>query len=107
VRAERGSVTAEFAIAMPVVLATVALCAAVVIGAAASAGLAASAASAARLVARGDDPGAAGLPAGTAVSIEPQGSTTCVRLTASDGALSAIGVRISARACALDERTDE
>ncbi|WP_349627038.1 hypothetical protein [Leifsonia sp. C5G2] len=99
--------TAEFAIAMPVVLTCVALCVAVVIGAAAQAGLVASAAAAARLVARGDDPGAAGLPAGTAVSVEPQGSATCVRLTASEGALSAIGVRISARACALDERSDE
>jgi len=100
-------VTAEFAIAMPVVLACVALCAAVVIGAAANAGLAASAAAAARLVARGDDPGGAGLPAGTAVSIEPDGRATCVTLIAPEGALSAIGVRASARACALDEGTDE
>lgn len=99
--------TAEFAIATPVVLACVALCVAVVIGAAAHADLAASAAAAARLVARGDDPGGAGLPAGTAVSVEPEGRTTCVSLTASDGALSVIGVRISARACALNEEIDE
>lgn len=106
-RGERGSVTAEFAIATPVVLACVALCVAVVVGAAAHAGLAASAAAAARLAARGDDPGGAELPAGTAVSVEPRGSTTCVKLIAPEGALSIIGVRISARACALDEGSDE
>lgn len=100
---DRGSVTAEFAIAVPVVLACVALCVAAVLGAAEHAALSGTAASAARLVARGDDPGLAGLPPGTAMTVEPEGSTTCVRLTASDGALAGIGIRLSARACALDE----
>ncbi|RDV45432.1 hypothetical protein DOE76_06230 [Leifsonia sp. ku-ls] len=104
---DTGSVTAEFALTVPAVLACVALCVAVVIGAASYAGLAASAAAAARLVARGDDPAGAGIPEGSAVSIEPEGRTTCVRLTAREGALSAVGVHISARACALDEGKDE
>lgn len=104
---EAGSVTAEFAIAVPAVLACVALCVAVVLGAAANAGLVASAAAAARLAARGDDPSAAGLPAGAAVSLEPQGRTTCVRVTAPTSALSGLGIRVSARACALDEGSEE
>jgi len=99
---QRGSVTAEFAITVPAVLGCVALCVAAVVGAAAHAGLAGSAAAAARLAARGDDP-AAVVPHGAAMSVEPEGSTTCVRLSAQDGLLARLGVPLTARACALDE----
>jgi hypothetical protein len=97
-------VTAEFAVALPAVLACIALCVGAASGAAQLAGLTAGAAAAARLAGRGDDPGSAPVPDGAGMTVERDGSTVCVRLIAADGgALSRIGVRLSARACALDE----
>ncbi|SEI07664.1 hypothetical protein SAMN04515692_11340 [Leifsonia sp. CL147] len=101
---ERGSVTAEFAVALPAVLLCLALCVGAVIGAARFAGLTAAAAAAARLAGRGDDPGGASAPAGASMSIEREGGTVCVRMTDPEGTvLSGLGVRLTARACALDE----
>jgi Flp pilus assembly protein TadG len=101
---ERGSVTAEFAVALPAVLACLALCVGVVQSAAQYAALAGSAALAARLAGRGDDPSSAGAKGGTTQSIERQGGMLCVQMTAPDDTvLGRLGIRLSARACALDE----
>lgn len=101
---ERGSVTAEFAVALPAVLLCLALCIGAVIGAARYGALTAAAAAAARLTGRGDDPSGASAPAGTSMSIEREGGTVCVRMTDPEGTvLSGIGLRLTARACALDE----
>jgi hypothetical protein len=103
-RSDRGSVTAEFAVALPAVLACLALCVGAVSGSAQLGALTAGAAAAARLAGRGDDPAAAPIPGGAGMGVERAGSTVCVRLTAAeDATLSRIGVRLSARACALDE----
>ena len=100
---ERGSVTAEFSVALPAVLACLALCIGAVHGAAQYGALAAGAASAARLAGRGDDPGGA-LPSGAAMAVEREGRAVCVRVTAGgETVLSRLGIRLSSRACALDE----
>lgn len=102
-RDERGSVTAEFAVALPAVLACLALCVGALHGAVQYGALAAGAAAAARLEGRGDDP-AGSIPPGAAAVVERAGRTVCVRLTAGgDSVLSRLGIRLSARACALDE----
>ena len=101
---DRGGVSAEFAVALPAVLGCLALCVGGVYGAAQYAALAGSAAVAARLAARGDDPVGAGAPAGSSFGIEREGKVVCVSSTAPDGAiLSRLGIRLRARACALDE----
>ena len=101
---ERGSVTAEFAVALPAVLASLALCAGVIHGMAQFAALAGDASAGARLAGRGDDPSPAIGHDGGSSSIEREGEMLCVRLTApGDTVLARIGVRLSARACALDE----
>jgi hypothetical protein len=101
---ERGSVTAEFAVALPAVLLCLALCVGAVIGAARFAGLTAAAAAAARLAGRGDDPGGASAPTGASMSIEREGGTVCVQMMDPEGTvLSGLGVRLTAHACALDE----
>jgi hypothetical protein len=101
---DRGSVSAEFAVALPAVLACLALCVGGVFSAAQYAALAGSAAVAARLAGRGDDPGSVEAPAGSTFQIERDGGVVCVTVTASDGTqLSRLGIRLSARACALDE----
>ncbi|WP_285113981.1 hypothetical protein [Leifsonia sp. fls2-241-R2A-40a] len=100
--------TAEFALALPAVLACVALCIGAVHGAAQFGALAAGAASAARLAGRGDDPASAPVPAGTGMNVEREGSAVCVVMTAPEnGALGRLGIRLSARACALDEAAAE
>ena len=67
------------------------------------AGLAGSAAVAARLAGRGDDP-AAGVQGGTITAIEREGKVLCVSMTAGDDTvLGRLSIRLSARACALDE----
>ncbi|WP_374007899.1 TadE family type IV pilus minor pilin [Leifsonia sp. LS-T14] len=93
--------------ALPAVLATLALCVGVIHGMAQYVALAGQASVAARLAGRGDDParaaGAAGA-GGASASIEKEGEVLCVRVTAPDDTvLTRIGVRLSARACALDE----
>ncbi|MDR6973150.1 hypothetical protein [Leifsonia shinshuensis] len=100
---ERGSVTAEFAVALPAVVVCLALCLGAVFGAARYVGLAGSASAAARLAGRGDDPGSIG--AGGAVrSIDHEGEMVCVTLTDTAGTvLARLGIRLEAHACALDE----
>src|SRR3954447_20485960 len=123
-RSDRGSVTAEFAVALPAVLACLALCVGAVSGSAQLGALTAGAAAAARLAGRGgdpaagaipsgarggggEDPAAAPIPSGAGMGVERSGSTVCVRLTAAeDATLSRIGVRLTARACALDEGSE-
>ncbi|MDR6612294.1 hypothetical protein [Leifsonia sp. 1010] len=103
VRDDRGSVTAEFAVALPAVLACLALCVGALYGAVQYGALAGGAATAARLEGRGDDPGGS-IPDGAAAVTEREGRTVCVRLTAEgDTVLSRLGIRLSVRACALDE----
>ncbi|MGH1547742.1 hypothetical protein ACRAWB_00590 [Leifsonia poae] len=90
--------------ALPAVLGCLALCVGGICGAAQYAALAGSAAVAARLAGRGDDPGGAAAPAGTTLGIEREGGVVCVSSTASDDTtLSRLGIRLIARACALDE----
>ena len=102
-RDDRGSVTAEFAVALPAVLACLALCIGALHGAVQYGSLAAGAAAAARLEGRGDDPGGS-IPAGAVAVVEREGRTVCVRLTAAgDTVLSRLGILLSARACVLDE----
>lgn len=101
---ERGSVTAEFAVVMPAILAVLAL----VLGGIMLAGrrieLVSASAELARLEARGDIGLAAErerrLPRGTNVSRERTGQLLCVNLRAAPGSgiLSVLG--ISARSCA-------
>lgn len=99
---DRGSVTAEFAVALPAVLASLALCVGVIHGMAQYVALAGHASAAARLAGRGDDPAAR--EGGGSSSIEREGDVLCVRVTApGDTVLARIGVQLSARACALDE----
>ena len=101
---DRGSVSAEFAVALPAVLGCLALCVGGVYGAAQYAALAGSAAVAARLAGRGDDPDGAGAPAGSTYGVEREGDLVCVTTTpAGDSMLSRLGIRLAARACALDE----
>lgn len=101
---DRGSVTAEFAVALPAVLGCLALCVGVVHGAGQYAALSGGAAAAARLAGRGDDPGTAGMPPGTVLGVDRQGGLVCVTANAAaDALLTRLGVRLNARACALDE----
>ncbi|WP_431246765.1 TadE family type IV pilus minor pilin [Leifsonia xyli] len=103
---DRGSVSAEFAVALPAVLVCLALCVGAVHGAAQYASLAGAAAVAARLAGRGDDPAGAAVPEGAGTTIDRVGKTVCARVTAPESTvLSRLGVRLSAHACALDEGT--
>ena len=105
---ERGSVSAEFVVALPAVLACLALCVGAVQGVAQYAALSGSAAAAARLAGRGDDPAGASAAGGTNSAIEREGRMLCIRMNAPDDAvLSRLGIRLSARACALDEAVAE
>ncbi len=104
-RDERGSVTAEFAVVLPAILAVLAL----VLGGIMLAGrrieLVSASAELARLEARGDTELAAEreqrLPEGVRIVRERSGQLLCVRLQAAPGSgvLAAIG--ISARSCAI------
>jgi hypothetical protein len=103
---ERGSVTAEFATVLPAALLVLALG----IGAVQAGGqqirLIDAAAVDARLIGRGDAPrGPDGSALATARSVERGGGMVCVTLTARSSVigLGAAGVRVSGRACALDE----
>jgi Flp pilus assembly protein TadG len=105
---ERGSITAEFAVVLPAVLLVLILC----VGAASisvqrvEAQSAASAA--ARILARGDDAGAAAgavrrLAPGARMMTARDGDFVCVSVTSTARfvAVRAAGVRLTGRACAL------
>jgi hypothetical protein len=110
-RCERGSATAEFALAFPAVLGVVAL----LLGGVQVAGLQVraqdAAADAARGLGRGDS--AAVVAArlqhqvpGAALSTWAQGDLRCVRVeVAPAGPVAVLGLRAGASACALDDAT--
>jgi Flp pilus assembly protein TadG len=104
-RGDRGSVSAEFAVALPAAILVLALG----VGALGAAGrqvrLQDAAADAARLLARGEDTGRAQSAVGTAVpgasmAVEHRGDLVCV--TASATVRVGIAVTLTGSACALD-----
>lgn len=100
---ERGSVTAEFATALPAVLLCLALCVGAVQAAAQQAQLLDHAASAARLIGRGET--APGPPSGATRTVGSDAGLVCVTLSQQSHAagLGALGVVVSARSCVLDD----
>lgn len=100
---ERGSVTAEFAAALPAVLVCMALCVGAVQAAAQQARLLDHAAAAARLIGRGD--AAPPPPEGASRRVGSGDGLLCVTVTAPSraGGLGALGLTVSARSCVLDD----
>jgi hypothetical protein len=105
---ERGSVTAEFAAALPAVLVVLACCLGAVQVVGQQVRITDAAADVARLLARGDSAGpAAGLLAaagpGTSLAEERQGEFVCARLSAPSAfaPFAAAGLSLGARSCAL------
>ena len=107
-RDQRGSITAEFAAALPAVLVVLACCLGAVQVVGQQVRLTDAAADVARLLARADGASAAsGLLAavgpGTALTQERQGDFVCVRLSAPSAfaPFAAAGLTLGARSCAL------
>jgi Flp pilus assembly protein TadG len=97
-RSERGSVTAEFAVAMPALALVLATCLTGLQVAGTQLRLQDAAALAARALARGDAPASAvGLVAGAALAQHADGDLVCATLTAP----AALGIRLSATGCSL------
>lgn len=102
---DRGSVVAEFAVALPAVALVLLLGAGVLGACARQVGLQDAVADAARIVARGEDDGrahalvAAAVP-GAVAAIDRRGELVCV--TASAAASAALPLTVSAMSCALD-----
>ena len=106
--AERGSVTAEFAAALPAVLVVLACCLGAVQVVGQQVRITDAAADIARLLARGDSAApAAGLLAavgpGAALAQDRQGEFVCARLSAPSAfaPFAAAGLTLAARSCAL------
>jgi len=101
---DRGSVTAELAVALPAVVAVVALAAGALSCAAVQVRLQDGAADAARLVARGDgDRAGAAVSvavAGASHSVAESGDAVCVTAEAT-AAFGPVSIPLSARSCAL------
>lgn len=102
---ERGSVSAEFVLAMPAVALVLLLCLSGMQVAALQIRLQDAAAVAARALARGDG-GSAGTVAalipGATISTHSQGDLQCARVSApASGVLAATGMRLAASSCAL------
>ncbi|MGW9112539.1 TadE family type IV pilus minor pilin [Microbacterium sp. NPDC055683] len=100
---ERGSVTAELAVALPAVVLVTALGIAGLGAASLQVRLQDAAADAARLIARGEDEGrAAGVvaTAGGALSIAHQGDLVCATARA-DARIGSLAVPLAATSCAL------
>lgn len=103
-RAERGSVAAEFAVAMPAVVIVLAMCVGAVVSASTSVRVQDAAGEAARLSARGDAPEAVLSIAGGAASLETwdSGELRCARVSAPlVFAGVTISVRVKGESCAL------
>jgi Flp pilus assembly protein TadG len=100
---ERGSVTAEFAVALPSVVLVVAACLSGMAVAGQQLRLTDAAALAARAAARGDSPDAlaARLVPGAQVSRSADGDLVCVTLTSGASLTALLPITLSARACAL------
>jgi hypothetical protein len=104
--AERGSVTAEFAAALPAVLLCLALCIGAIQATGQQARLLDHAATAARLIGRGD--AAPRAPDGATRRVGVDDGLVCVTVTAPSGGagLGALGLTASARSCVLDDTED-
>lgn len=102
-RGERGSVTAEFVVAMPAVALVLLLCLSGMQVAALQVRLQDAAALTARALARGDDTGSASaLIPGARIETYAEGQLWCARVSASPaGVLAATGLRLAASSCAL------
>ena len=103
-RAERGSITAEFAIALPAVVMVLACCLSGLQVAGQQLRLQDAAAAAARAAARGGDTAvAARLAPGASVSRYSEGDLVCVRLSAPSSALvgTLMALTLNATSCAL------
>lgn len=106
---ERGSVTAEFAVALPAVLACLALCLGAVQAATQQARLVDAAALSARMLGRGEGHSEAERVAQQAanarITVDREGGMVCVRATSASAVtgLGVLGLTVSARACALDD----
>lgn len=105
---ERGTVTAEFAVVLPGVLLVLALCLGAVGVVGQQVALGSLASSGARMLARGDDPGAvrarvASAAPGASLAQSSEGAFVCVALEqgARFGPLGLGGLTLSARGCAL------
>lgn len=103
-RADDGSVTAEFAIALPAIVLVLASCVGALQLAAAQVRLQDAAALAARAAARGDDPGPAAAPApGARLSVWRDGALVCAAArTTARWAPGLPPLELSAQSCALD-----
>jgi Flp pilus assembly protein TadG len=98
-RSQRGSVTAEFAVALPAVIVVLACCLAGLQVAGTQLRLQDAAALAARALARGDSPASAlALVGGAALQQTSEGDLLCATLTAPAG----LGLVIRATGCALE-----
>ncbi|WP_322411617.1 TadE family type IV pilus minor pilin [Microbacterium invictum] len=101
---DRGSVVAEFAVALPAVIVVVLFCVAALTAAAVQVRLQDATADAARLAARGEDAGriagavVTAVP-GAASTVSHEGDLVCVSATAA--AHPAVPVPLSARSCGL------
>jgi Flp pilus assembly protein TadG len=102
---ERGSVSAEFALAMPAVVIVLVLCLSGIQVAALQIRLQDAAGLAARSLARDDDDAslrAAGLVPGATLSAYATGELQCAQVSApASGALAITGMRLTASSCAL------
>ncbi|HEV7182945.1 MAG: TadE family type IV pilus minor pilin [Actinomycetales bacterium] len=99
--------TAEFAVTLPAVVLCLALCVGAVQLIAQQVRLADAAAVAARLLGRGDDPGAVVTRSGASgYETSAEDGLLCVRLSARSplGAAGMIGIDASAQACSVDQR---
>ncbi|GAB3584858.1 hypothetical protein GCM10027406_32050 [Leifsonia lichenia] len=106
--------TAEFAVALPAVLACLALCLGAVQVATQRARLVDAAAQSARMLARGDDPARVARTTEAELTVEREGGMVCVNATGMNppgftptAGLGVLGVTVSARVCALDEAYDD
>ena len=102
---DRGSASAEFAVALPAIVAVIAIGAAALTVGSTHVRLQDAAADAARLASRGEPERAAGVVAssvaGAAAAIGSDGDLVCVTATA-EVRIAAIAVPVVARSCALD-----
>jgi Flp pilus assembly protein TadG len=100
---ERGSVVAEFAVALPAVALVLLLGVSALAAGARQVRLQDAAADAARLVARGETAGRAGAVVsaavpGSSIEVEPRGDLICITASATDGLFA---FAVAARSCAL------
>jgi Flp pilus assembly protein TadG len=106
---ERGAVTVEFAVALPVVAVVVAAGMAGVVVVDGQGKLQSATATAARAFGRGDDAGGRGVlerAAAGSVSVERAAGIVCVQADRAAGSGPFAGLAVHGSACAVDERSD-